>query len=117
MLHFSLSFICFLSSKKILFYLLIINNLISYNLRAFFLLGALGDCIFSLTFNRHCLGLPSLIGKSKKQALKSIRKGVEELRRYKKVGKEVSIKAVALAIPTYTTNVFKLPTTLCNDLH
>jgi len=30
--------------------------------------------------------------------------------------KEILIKAVALAIPTYTMSVFKLPNTLCNEM-
>ena len=54
MLHFSLFFICFSSAKKILFYLLIINNPIVYNLGAFFLLGALGNCISCSTIQPPC---------------------------------------------------------------
>lgn len=36
---------------------------------------------------------------------------------FSQAGKEILIKAVALAIPNYTMNVFRLPASLCHDLH
>ncbi|XP_050248972.1 uncharacterized protein LOC126696245 [Quercus robur] len=68
------------------------------------------------------LGLPSLVGRNKKNTFNSIK---EKLRKklagwkeklLSKAGKEVLIKAVAQAILTYTMNVFKLPDSLCEDL-
>ena len=55
------------------------------------------------------LGLPSIIGRSKKLVGwkgKLLSMG----------GKEVLIKAVAQAIPTYTMSCFQLPKILCEDL-
>ena len=68
------------------------------------------------------LGLPSLVGRNKKNTFKSIKDKLrKKLAGWKgkllsKVGKEVLIKVVAQAIPTYTMSVFKLPKSLCEDL-
>ena len=68
------------------------------------------------------LGLPSLVGQSKKNTFYALKEQLDnKLSRWKEkmlsqVGKEVLIKAVAQAIPTYTMSVFKLPDTLCNEL-
>ena len=67
------------------------------------------------------LGLPSIIGKSKTQVFAEIKERVAK----KLVGwkgkllsigrREVLIKAVAQAIPTYTMSCFQFPKNLCND--
>ena len=68
------------------------------------------------------LGLPSLVGRSKKHTFRALKEKLdnklsgwkEKLLSY--AGKEVLIKAVAQAIPTYTMSVFKLPNCLCDEL-
>lgn len=68
------------------------------------------------------LGLPSLVGRNKRNTFNEIK---EKLRKklagwkekmLSKAGKEVLIKAVAQAIPTYTMSYFKLPDALCEEL-
>ena len=68
------------------------------------------------------LGLPSLVEKNKKNTFNEIK---EKLRKklvgwkekmLSKAGKEILIKAVAQAIPTYTMSCFKLPNVLCDEL-
>ena len=68
------------------------------------------------------LGLPSLVGKEKitcfsqiKERIWSKVKGWKE-KLLSQVGREVLIKAVVQAIPTYTMNCFKLPVTLCKEI-
>ena len=68
------------------------------------------------------LGLPSLVGKNKKDSFNYIKERVwrklqgweEQLR--SQVGREILIKAVVEAIPTYTMNCFKLPLGLCDEI-
>ena len=68
------------------------------------------------------LGLPSLVGRNKRNTFNSIKeKFWKKLAGWKekmqsKAGKEVLIKAVAQAIPTYTMSYFKIPDSLCEDL-
>ena len=68
------------------------------------------------------LGLPSVIGKSKNQVFAEIKEKVgKKLSSWKEKmlsmgGKEILIKAVTQAIPTYTMTCFQLPKGLCEDL-
>uniref|UniRef100_A0A5B7BF13 Reverse transcriptase zinc-binding domain-containing protein n=1 Tax=Davidia involucrata TaxID=16924 RepID=A0A5B7BF13_DAVIN len=86
-----------------------------------FLKQILGVTVCSL-HNKY-LGLPTTIGPSKMQPFKMLRKRVwRKLQGWKekllsKVGREVLIKAVAQAIPTYVMSYFKIPVALCNDIN
>lgn len=68
------------------------------------------------------LGLPSLVGKNKKASFNYIKERVwRKLQEWKEkllsqAGREVLIKAVVQAIPTYIINCFKLPIGLCNEI-
>nr|XP_023913144.1 uncharacterized protein LOC112024742 [Quercus suber] len=68
------------------------------------------------------LGLPSLIGKSKNQVFAEIKERVsKKLASWKEKllsieGRDVLIKSVAQAMPTYTMSCIQLPKTLCDDL-
>ena len=68
------------------------------------------------------LGLPSLVGSNKRNTFNAVKeKLAKKLTGWKekllsKVGKEVLIKAVAQAIPTYTMSCFKIPNALCDEL-
>ena len=68
------------------------------------------------------LGLPSIIGKSKTQVFAEVKERVrKKLAGWKGKllsigGREILIKAVAQAVPTYTMSCFQLPKTLCKDL-
>ena len=68
------------------------------------------------------LGLPSFIGRSKKQVFATLKERVgQKLASWKgkllfMVVKEILIKAIAQAIPTYTISFFQLPQSLCEDL-
>lgn len=68
------------------------------------------------------LGLPSLVGRRKQNTFNDIKEKLgKKLARWKekllsKVGKEILIKAVAQAIPTYTMSCFKIPNSLCEKL-
>jgi hypothetical protein len=68
------------------------------------------------------LGLPSLIGKEKVTCFSQIKERVwSKVKGWKEkllsqAGREILIKAVVQAIPTYTMNCFKLPVTLCKEI-
>ncbi|KAK2654212.1 hypothetical protein Ddye_014068 [Dipteronia dyeriana] len=68
------------------------------------------------------LGLPTLIGKNRKKTFNEIKERVwKRIRGWKNGifslgGKEVLIRAVAQAVPTYTMSIFHLPLGLCDDL-
>ena len=68
------------------------------------------------------LGLPAVIGKNKRESLNYIKERVwGKLQGWKEkilsqVGKEVLLKAVVQAIPTFAMACFKLPIELCKDI-
>jgi len=68
------------------------------------------------------LGLPSLVGRRKRSTFNDIKEKLsKKLAEWKekllsKAGKEMLIKAVAQAIPTYTISCFKIPDALCEEL-
>ena len=68
------------------------------------------------------LGLPSLIGRSKTSSFAQLKSKVaNKLSGWKEklllaAGKEVLIKAVAQAVPSYTMSCFKLLDNLCDNL-
>jgi hypothetical protein len=69
------------------------------------------------------LGLPTFVGKSRTMAFKNIIDRVtKRLDNWKasflsQAGKEILLKAVVQAIPTYNMGVFQLPITLCKELN
>ena len=68
------------------------------------------------------LGLPSLVGRNRFASFSQIKERVwSKLKGWKEkllsqAGREILIKAVAQAIPTYSMSCFKLPNRLCQDL-
>jgi hypothetical protein len=69
------------------------------------------------------LGLPPLIGRSRVSSFNGIKGKIwERINGWKEkflsqAGKEVLLKAVVQAIPTYTMSVFQLPKTLCKEIN
>ena len=68
------------------------------------------------------LGLPSLVGRSKRNTFNDLKEKLgNKLSSWKEkllssASKEILIKLVAQAIPTYTISYFKLPDALCDEL-
>ena len=68
------------------------------------------------------LGLPSFIGRGKKASFDNIKQRVWknlhgwEGKLLSQAGREVLIRAVAQALPTYTMSCFKLPVGLCHEI-
>ncbi len=68
------------------------------------------------------LGLPIVIGKSKNKTFQGLKERVTKKlngwkeKKLSKTGREILIKAVAQAIPSYTMSCFKLPKSWCDDL-
>ncbi|XP_035551510.1 uncharacterized protein LOC118349853 [Juglans regia] len=69
------------------------------------------------------LGLPSVVGRSKHNTFKSIKDRIwQKISCWKNrflstAGKEVLLKAVLQAVPTYTMSVFKIPKSLCIEIN
>ena len=67
------------------------------------------------------LELPSLVGRNKRNTFNEIKEKLSKKlvgwkeKLLSKAGKEVLIKAVAQAIPTYTMSCFKIPNSLCDE--
>ena len=74
------------------------------------------------TRHKKYLGLPSIIGKSRVKIFAEVKERVEKkLSGWKEKmlsvgGREVLIKAVAQAIPTYTMSCFQIPKSICDDI-
>ena len=82
------------------------------------------DIIGPMQDTRHgkYLGLPSIIGRSKTKVFAEVKEKVgRKLAGWKEKllsigGKEILIKAVAQAVPTYTMNCFLIPKGLCEEI-
>ena len=68
------------------------------------------------------LGLPAVVGRKKKESLVYIKERIwGKLQGWKEkllsqAGREVLLKAVVQAIPTFAMGCFKLPLSLCHDI-
>jgi hypothetical protein len=79
--------------------------------------------ILAITNYHKYLGLPAMVGRSKSQTFAGIQEWVcKRLDGWKErflsqAGKEVLIKVVVQAIPTFSMSVFRLPKSLCAQLN
>lgn len=72
--------------------------------------------VFSDIENSRYLGLPSLIGRSKKLVFRFQRIQNWSSKLLSKAGKAVMIRNVAQSIPAYTMSCFMIPKTLCQEI-
>ena len=76
-----------------------------------------------MTNCKRYLGLPMVGGKSKVSTFREVQERVTKRvmgwkeKYISKVGREVLIKTIAQAIPTYSMNMFKIPKKLCDDIN
>ena len=69
------------------------------------------------------LGLPMVVTGSKQQLFGYIRDNIQQrLKKWKNkllsaAGKEVMLKSVAMAMPTYTMSCFKMPKKICKEIN
>ena len=69
------------------------------------------------------LGLPMVAGKSKVSTFKGVREKISKRvigwneKFISKAGREILIKTVTQAIPTYIMIIFKIPKNLCDDIN
>ncbi|XP_042969072.1 uncharacterized protein LOC122301754 [Carya illinoinensis] len=81
-----------------------------------------GNLVVCGSYERY-LGLPTVVGRSKFNTFRVLKEKIwHRISNWKnnflsQAGKEVMIKAVLQAIPTYTMSVFKLPIRLCNEIN
>ena len=84
------------------------------------IMGALG--VNELNPYEEYLGLPALVGRNKRAIFDQLKQKVWkrlqgwEGKLLSQAGREVLIKSVIQAIPTYTMSCFKLPITLCHEI-
>ncbi|KAL5560573.1 hypothetical protein UlMin_036784 [Ulmus minor] len=75
----------------------------------------------ALSHDRY-LGLPTFVGRNKRRTFAGLIKRVWQKTNswnnsfFSAGGKEILIKTVAQAIPTYSMSIFKIPSTLCREL-
>ncbi|XP_042962523.1 uncharacterized protein LOC122296793 [Carya illinoinensis] len=83
---------------------------------------AAGNSVACGSYERY-LGLPAVVGRSKFNTFRVLKDKIwQKIANWKnnfllQAGKEVMIKVVLQAIPTYTMSVFKLPIKLCNEIN